>query len=436
MQQVEHFAGVGSYPTFTPLAGEVHKRVQTRDALWLPRTIFFIATALTGEQTLRPLFGITVSDDLLLLSLVLTVVAVASSDEVRQGSVPSGILWGLQLFALGAMISAFGSPSPLGSLGILMRFAFVIIAWVWLASTLLHTQEHVRLAIGCWVASIAFSGIAAIAQLLWGDVIPGTSIAWGRATGFAQHVNDLGGMTAVAAPAAVWLATTARTMHTRLLAIAAGLLIGAGLLLSGSVGGLLAAGAGGLAYLILSGMSRRAVALLLVTVIAAVGLVQLQASHGSVTPLERIQAVQRQGGTVSTRIETFDSAFNRIAENPFIGVGLGAGSRESGTDFAIHNMLLGTWFEAGIAALFGLIFLTANVLVFGLGGYRLTISGSDRLICAALIAAFVGYLAFGMGAPTLFARYGWMPATLLIAWTLQLQRQESDREAAGKDVQA
>jgi O-antigen ligase len=222
-------------------------------------------------------------------------------------------------------------------------------------------------------------------------------------------------------------------MHTRLLAIAAGLLIGAGLLLSGSVGGLLAAGAGGLAYLILSGMSRRAVALLLITVVAAVGLVQLQDSHGSVTPLERIQAVQRQGGTVSTRIETFDSAFNRIAENPFIGVGLGAGSRESGTDFAIHNMLLGTWFEAGIAALFGLIFLTANVLVIGLGGYCLTGHRSDRLISAALIAAFVGYLTFGMGAPTLFARYGWMPATLLIAWTVQVGPAGRVSESSGEE---
>jgi O-antigen ligase len=376
---------------------------------------------LTGEQSIRPLLGLTVSDDLLLISLSLTIVGLAGSG-VRQGNVPASILFGLQAFAIGALVSSFGSPSPLVSLGFLMRFAFVIIAWIWLASTLLTSAAHVRLAIICWVISIAASGLAAIVQILWGDVIPGTSVVWGRATGFAQHVNDLGGMTAVAVPAAIVLASTAATMRLRIMALGGVLLIGAGLLLSGSVGGLLAAGFGTLAYYFLSGMSRGTTIVLALVLVSAVGFVQFQASQGSETPLERVEAVQRQGGTVSTRLETFDIALKRIAKNPLIGVGLGAGSEETGTSFAVHNMFLGTWYEGGLLALLGLVFLVVNILIVGLSGSKLTLPPSERLILNALIASFLAYLTFGMGAPTLFARYGWMPAMLLVARVLQLAR--------------
>ncbi|MGE0057179.1 MAG: O-antigen ligase family protein [Dehalococcoidia bacterium] len=382
--------------------------------------LFLVATMLTGVQSIRPLFGLTVSDDLLLISLVLTAVGLTSGDA-RQGTVPNSILWGLQIFAIGALISAFGSPFPIVSLGYLMRFAFVIIAWVWLACTLLTTPAHIRMAISFWVFSIALSGAAAIAQILWGNVIPGTSMVWGRATGFAQHVNDLGGMTAVAIPAAIYLASTATTVRARVLAVVGGLLICAGLLLSGSVGGLLAAGGGTLAYFVLSGMSRGTTILLCFVLIAVVALVQFQASQGSTTPLERVEAVQRQGGTISTRLETFDAALKRIAKNPLIGVGLGAGPQETRTSYAVHNMFLGTWFEGGIIAVAGLIFLVGNILAIGLKGASLSSSSRERLICNALIASFVAYLILSLGAPTLFARYGWMPATLLLAWVLQLK---------------
>ena len=96
--------------------------------------------------------------------------------------------------------------------------------------------------VALWVVSLTASGAAAIAQFMLGDVIPDTDTAFGRMTGTAQHVNHPSGSAAVALTSALGL-TLMRSVGcpARLMGAMGTVLITSGLILSGSIGGMIAA---------------------------------------------------------------------------------------------------------------------------------------------------------------------------------------------------
>ena len=390
-----------------------------------PRLFYYGGLLLVGQLTLRPALSLTLSDFAFFAALILTLPTSAGRRASAQGYVPPGILVGSYLFALGALLSTFGSPEPVQSLAVVTRFVFLTVVWLWLGTVVLRRQEHVRTAVACWVLSLAASGAAAMAQLLWGDVIPGSTVFYGRMTGFAQHINDLGGSSAVAIVAAIWLARTSRgSTLFRTAAVLAVLLIGAGLVLSGSVGGLLAATTGVAVFVILSPPSPRLVAIFILAAGAAFGLVRLQVLHDAPTPLERIERVREEGGTLSSRLETYQSAIGRIERNPVFGVGLRTGGAPTDTGYQVHDSLLGAWYEGGCLAALGLVVVVGTSASVALAARKHARTGEERLLATALLACFAAYLAFGMGAPTLYSRYGWVPVALVLAQRAQQRRTE------------
>ena len=175
-------------------------------------------------------------------------------------------------------------------------------------------------------------------------------------TGFTEHFNTLGGLAATAFVPALMLAVDSRRGRVRLVGLASTGLIAAGLLLSGSVGGLLAASVGTMVWLALRGVSVRIV--IGAAVVVACGLVLMSGSRATDAPspverVERATSSERQdegtGGTIYTRIEGFALAWDRIAEQPFVGVGLDPEtSVESLDGHAVHNLVLGPWYTAGL----------------------------------------------------------------------------------------
>lgn len=403
-------------------------------ALRLPRTLYYGGMLFLAQLTFRPL-GFTVSDLFFLGSLLTTGVVCLTNRRAIPLLLPKKMLFGVLLFCTGGIISSLFAMSPLASAMILIRFTYLTIVWFALGTVVLQRPAHVRTAIRFWVASAAITGAGAIVQFLFGDVIPGASVVGGRMTGFSQHVNDLGGVTAIALVPALMLATSIRvTIANRSLSYLPAMLIVAGLILSGSVGAMIAATAALLLWLTFSMHRHR---LLIMVSVAAIGLFVIsvaQSNAGSQSPIDRFDAVSASrddpGATLFSRLDTVVGAWEEISANPLVGAGLDEVSNKvESTGHQVHNLLLGPWYEAGLLGAIGMVAILISLASLA----RKTVSGSQSQeewsIALSLYAAFGGLFILGMGAPLLFQRYGWACAALLIALRAQ-QRRSSKAHAS------
>ncbi|MFO7592194.1 MAG: O-antigen ligase family protein [Acidimicrobiia bacterium] len=392
------------------------------------RLAYYIGAGSIGLLTIRPAMGFAVSDWIFLTSLGLAVTVVLMRRIAIPFLVPRAIVLGVVVFAIGGLISSLEAVSPNASAMVVIRMLYLTLVWFWLGTMVLQTRAHVHIALAAWVGSAALSSGGAVAQFFLGDVIPGGGLAWGRMTGFTTHWNQLGGLTATAFVPALMLAVDSPKKSMQLFGMGATALISAGLLLSGSVGGLLAASGATVLWLALRGMSLRLV--IGVGAVVATGLI-LMTSTGtteSPSPVHRIlrvtsaeEAQKGTGGTIFTRLEGWSDAWARIREQPIVGVGLDEASTIEVTEKAVHNMLLGPWFTAGFLGLVGILVMIGGSLAAGAYVLRNTPPGL-RSETAAILAALVGFVQFGMGEPILYVRYGWFPTALLIALRAQRVR--------------
>ena len=256
----------------------------------------------------------------------------------------------------------------------LARLIFLTVFWFWLGTVVLQRREHVTTAISCWVASAAICGCGAIVQLLVGDVIPNGNIDGGRATSFTAQPNDLGALTGIAFVPALMLASRPRIPRaTRAWSYVLLLLVAAGLILSGSVGALLAASVATLVWLAFQRISMDVLLAMAMLATCVVALVTVQSIRGAPNPLERLQSTTTssslpsggtQLGSVDQRIRTYKVAVARIKEDPFIGVGLDLFSvtRPFGIEayeYDVHNLVIGLLYKTGLVGLGGHAYRTA-----------------------------------------------------------------------------
>ena len=93
--------------------------------------------------------------------------------------------------------------------------------------------------------------------------------------------------------------------------------------------------------------------------------------------------------------------------------------------YDVHNLILGTWYKAGLFGLVGM--LTVLFAVFRTGWTSILGSryAEERMVANALVSAFVAFVVFSMSEPALYARYGWISAALLLAVRAVQQRELS-----------
>jgi O-antigen ligase len=399
------------------------------DEFRLARFVFYLGAATIGLLTIRPAFALTASDLIFFACLGLTCLALLTSRTDRDYLVPATITVGVGLFAFGGFISSLGAVMTIQSLSIIARLLYLTVVWFWLATILLQTRRHIEIAAGAWVMSAALSASGALAQFFRGDIIPGGDSAWGRMTGFTPHYNHLGGLVAIAFVPALMFAVDSPHRRVRIFGTVVIGFLAAGLLLSGSVGGLLATVCSVVFWIAIRGITLQTA--LRLSAVVAVGAVLVFAVGATGDPIGRIkrvtsaqEAAAGTGGSVYTRLEGYDEAWARIVEQPLIGVGLDLPSSEAvlGPN-AVHNMVINQWFTAGILGLIGIIVIIYGVV---LTAARLIRSSTQevRTLSTALLASVVAFLVFGMGEPILFVRYGWFPAALLVALHAQRRRAE------------
>jgi O-antigen ligase len=399
-----------------------------RDDFRFARFFYYLGLIFIAQLTLRPFLSVTLSDWFFFVSLLAMFFEVLTHRRHLIFLIPHSLLCGITCFMLGALISSFVSELPFESIAVAIRFVYVTLVWFWLGTMLLQKTSHVQTAVVLWVASVAATGAAAVAQLFWGDIVPGTAITWGRMTGFTQHVNDLGGSTCVALiPALVVVLWMTKTVPMSMVAYIPLLLVTAGLVLSGSVGGFIAAVSGILLWFGLGRLNFRLLLMFLVAGIGLFSLVETQRSVGAPLLLERIATVIEPSdsrATLWSRVGTYEAAWREIEINPLVGVGLSLGGTETVTGDAVHNVLLGVWFEAGLFGILGMLIILLSVFTLG----RRTIMGAssqeERLVALCLVASFSAFVVYAMGAPVLYQRYGWVSAALLMA----LRRRQEIRQ--------
>ena len=212
----------------------------------------------------------------------------------------------------------------------------------------------------------------------------------------------------------------------RLLAYLVLLLVMAGLVLSGSVGAMIAALVAVFVWFALQGTSRRSLLPYFVMVAAVLMLTSVQSIRGEPTPLARFQQVTEptQGdagaGSLEARVSTYRVAATAIQRDPFLGVGLDLVSVTKpfgivSYEYDVHNLVIGTWYKAGLIGLIGMLMAVFAVLRVGWTAILHSRTDSEEMVVAALLSSFVAFVVFAMGAPVLFSRYGWIPAALLLA---------------------
>jgi O-antigen ligase len=218
-------------------------------------------------------------------------------------------------------------------------------------------------------------------------------------------------------------------------------LVGGGLISSGSVGALLAAGAAIFVWVAIQRMSLHSWIVFGGIVAIAVAVVTVQGLRGAPTPLERITSVTTPStattatsgsGSFDSRVAVYKVALSRIEADPFIGVGLDLVSitKPYGVvsyEYDVHNLVIGTWYKAGLFGVIGILVAIVALLRAGTAALGASLSEGERRTAAGLISAVVAFIVFAMSEPVLFSRYGWIPAALLLALrTVQERRRAAE----------
>lgn len=374
------------------------------------RLLFLIGLFMLSLTTFR-IGGFTIGDILLLASLVFAILARIDMHDQKY-IVPSGMLIAVVAIVVGGLVSTAASVAVGDSFLVIVRLVIVIAVIPWQATTLWEHRRHIRTAAASYAAGGAVAGLGCVLQGLFGITIRGSEVTQaGRFPGFTQNVSDAGGITSVAVLLCLYFLTSSHGFWRRLVWL---VLIGcaaAGLILSGSVAGLVAVGVALLALILRRALKIRYMLLIVIVVVGVfITTNAVQSAFGALTPVERIMQVFGATGRYSTaenRLDTYSEAFNRIIASPFSGAGMDGYSGVVDGGFQAHNLFVAALYQGGV-----FVFLGITIVLLRPFGSWLR---SDRTYLASyILAASLGAITFAMTAPSMFNRYLWIPLMFLL----------------------
>jgi O-antigen ligase len=400
-----------------PQSAPVVPTEERNDPLYSTAQMFlYVGLFLSSLLTFR-VGPLTLGDVAILTSLVLAAVPrMLTRTPWPKAPYPiSGVLILLVLFALGTLPAITEANDVRESLLVVGRLALVIFLLPWLARNLLPSNRHLAVATGWLITGAAVAAAGTIIQYFLGpSAIPGAAVTIaGRFSGFTGHVSDMGAIASMGIAGGLGFLIGKRKVRHRLFALVGLGALTVGLVLSGSVSGMLAVIVALFVY-----MARRALRFIHAVLIVAVGAATLwvasaiQASVSALGPWERLLQTLglSAGGRYSTstiRMDTYEAAFRRIAELPFIGTGFDYQSSLADGSFPAHNLIVAAAFQGGV--LLALVIAVMLTRPFRGGWLR----ADHSLVTTQLLAISVSVVVFAMTAPSLFNRYLWLPIALL-----------------------
>jgi hypothetical protein len=124
-----------------------------------------------------------------------------------------------------------------------------------------------------------------------------------------------------------------------------------------------------------------------------------------------------QQATLWRRIETLRTGWTTVEDHPIFG----AGKNPDGVALAhgtyVHNTLLGAWAGLGLLAMVGLVLCLAAPFVAT--HQLLRLRPNIRTLVIGLTGGAVAFAIYALANPSLYRRYGWVPALFLLALSPQ-----------------
>jgi O-antigen ligase len=407
--------------------------------------------------------GFTVSDFMFVMAGAVVVVRLLTGRsrslapaESRRSSLL--VLCGALTLLTGCTLSSFGAWDPLGSIGVVLRLAWLTLIWFWLLrSVAVNRAAFNRLLVAWRVALVLSAGCALLTELGLANLTVNNNES--RQTAFFDHPNDLGGFLVVGLPLVVLAIPRRedRRLSDVLWHLAGIGLIGYGIVTTGSMSAAVAAVAGLVTTFTVLTISRdprrkrRRHPLLSMLALATAGVVLVVLSTSDLPLVTRITELNQGNsyitGSVESRGVMNRSATERIDQLLVVGIGLDRRSEGKIVDIqdtatahvqdqsGIHNIFLKVLLEAGLPALIGLWIIIGATL---LQAWRLLFNLRDDPLIHAAVAALFGSVVtinvFAMFQPTLYHRYYWYPMALIgVLWALRRQELREPRRG-GNDA--
>lgn len=392
-------------------------RVPPRDPLLTAaRWFFYCGLVCVSLLVFRVAASVTAGDALLLASTLLLLL----NARRPKGAGIAGryTLLASMLILVGGLLAWLEATSGAENGLALMRVMLVAVVLPWQSTVLLRSGVHIRRALMAFSLGAGASAAGTVIQFLRGaSAIPGGSVSnAGRYTGFTGNVSDMGGIAAVAVVLGLGFLDPSFSKWQRCglaSTFASGLI---GLVLSGSVSGMLAAGLGVAIVLVVRGVKLRHVVSGLAISVAGLALASNISSltGNALTPMERVQQVLGlRGGpsdlnTSASRWDTVVAGWHDFLSVPFTGVGLDSNGYVVLGDLGVHDIWVASLRQGGLFFTAGLAIVVFSVL-FTAWRYR------GHFTLSISLAAGITALVFAMTAPSFYNRYFWLPLALLLA---------------------
>lgn len=337
---------------------------------------------------------ITFPDIFLILAGVGLIVAALAKSELR---LPFWMFASSAIVLAGGLIPTLFLKSTGRGLAVLLQFVSVmLLVPVVIAIAGRTDRSRIRI-VRCFVASAVVNAILALLQSVQILDLASRLTGWqglqlgGRVRGLAAHPNQLGLICAIALPLTYFLYTRNRRWA---LAIAA---LGAGVLVSGSRAGLLAATASVFFYWLMAGRLSFATSVRVLAVILF-GLV-IGNALGVDDAFQRLTTADQSVSEANeARAANLREGVSDVLGNPLTGVGF------EGT---AHNLYLRVAQGGGLIALGGFVWFVCATMATGRR------CRSDPIV-VAVAASMATWMFAGIFQPGLYERFLYVPAGLLI----------------------
>lgn len=390
------------------VGGELPALAEPHDALLAAgRALLYPGLAMTSLLLLRGPADVPIGDLLTASAGLLGGLSLAR----RRWRLPRAVAVAGLLVTVGVAVSATVATDPADSLSIGIRLIYLVVVVPWILLTLLTQRRHVIHAVLWMFAGAAVCATGAVLYLTPIRAFGvGTVTSDNRFAGFTEHVSDLGGITAVAVGGAIGALFSTLPGRYRLVCLVLLAVSGMGLLLSGSVSGMLAVCVVVL-YLLATGVLRpgRAVGLAVLGGLAGGLGLSLFGRSGGLDPMQRFlltTGLTGPGGeadTAGSRIELVERAWTGILDQPFFGHGLSVDDNLLFRGLSVHNNFLAAWHGGGILVLVGVGIASVIAVRYCLR------RGVQDPLHTTVAGAVVAAVAFAQTAPSVYNRYYWLP---------------------------
>ncbi|WJZ65490.1 O-antigen ligase family protein [Kocuria rosea] len=378
----------------------------------MARWLTYVGIAAVSWLVLRGPGGITLGDALIIGAILLIVPnALIDLRTVEISILPVA---GAVAIVLGGILSSWHSSERIDSFLVLARVVFVTIVLPALFFLVFPTVKLLRRAVIWTTLGAALCGAGTFAQVISPEIIPGSMpTTASRFPGLAVHVSDTGAITSLAVVAGAGLLLSSTSWKCRIFTGILTIFGIVGVVLSGSVSGMLASLVGLVVLFILRNASAQTLLNLSAVAFMGVALIYplIKTFDNALGPGERVMQVFGQSGsstelnTVGSRAESIISALSQFQSSPLLGAGLSMDFTVAALQSTPHNLFVTTLYQGGALFAMGIALVVINGIM---KAWRC------RYYAPSIVALVASSLFFAMTAPSYYNRYFWLPLALII----------------------